>query len=229
MAMKSVYFAQANPALGERFRPRWRRHAALAMSMPRLWNLLARYCQYDPVANPPAAIGATARYDGIGMSWYADAQARSAMDDSEELIRMRADEMEVFGRFVREVAMPCEETVHSDSGHGGFKVFCILDRCPDATAEQFRAAMEHNLAITLLNDPGLDGLITRLATCVATGRAGRKNDGLLELSFDSLDDAAAVMASAGFARAMAGQAAHFSEVERCVTREVLLDDCALCN
>lgn len=223
MAMKSVYFAQANPELGERFRPRWRRHAALAMSMPRLWNLLVRYCQYDPIADPPATIGATARYDGIGMSWYADVQARAAMDGSEELVRMRADEMEVFGRLVREVGMPCEETVHADSGHGAFKVFCILDRTPGATDHDFRTALE-SIASDLLRDAEVAERITRLATCVATGKSGRTNDGLLEISFDCLDDAACVMGSATFASIMAQHGNAITEVERCVTRETLLED-----
>ena len=75
MSVKSMYFAHRNPALRERFRPRWRRHAALAMSMPALWDLIERYAQCDPVDDPPAALGVTARYDAIGISWFRSFEA----------------------------------------------------------------------------------------------------------------------------------------------------------
>src|SRR5262249_40610255 len=53
MSNKTVSFARRNPALGERFRPRWRRHAALAMSLPPVWDMVVRYAQCDPVGDPP--------------------------------------------------------------------------------------------------------------------------------------------------------------------------------
>ena len=228
MNTKSMYFAHRNPALGERFRPRWRRHAALAMSMPPLWDLIDRYAQYDPVDDPPPALGVTARYDAIGMSWFGDFEAFVALQDTDTMRRMRQDELEIFGRLVREVGFRGSETVLKDEGRGLFKIFSIIDRGEAVSQDGFPDRL-NGLAADLLAAPGLGERLTRLAVCLPIGgsTSGRRNDGLLELSFDSLEDAAAFFGSDRYAEIAAAHRPAAIEVERCATREVLLDDRAL--
>ena len=125
---KSVYFAQRNPALGERFRPRWRRHAALAMSLPEVWGMVSRYSQCDPVRDPPAALGVTARYDGIGIAWFRSLDAFSAASSTEAMEVMRRDELQTFAAPVSDTSFRCTETVLKDEGPALFKVFSVLNR-----------------------------------------------------------------------------------------------------
>ena len=229
MSVKSMYFAHRNPALRERFRPRWRRHAALAMSMPALWDLIERYAQCDPVDDPPAALGVTARYDAIGISWFRSFEAFMALQDGDTLRRMRRDELEIFGRPTREIGFRCAETVLKDEGRGLFKVFSFLGRGEAASEEGFGERLSHGLAADLLGAAAIGGRLRRLAVCLplAGPGSGRRNDGLLELSFDSLEDAAAALACADYAAIAAAHRPAAVEVERCAARELLLDDRSL--
>lgn len=229
MSTKSMYFAHRNPALAERFRPRWRRHAALAMSMPELWGLIERYAQCDPVDDPPPALGVTSRYDAIGVSWFRNYEAFLALQDSDAIRRMRQDELEIFGRFTRDIGFRCSETVLKDEGRGLFKVFSFLGRGEGASTDGFADRLTQGLAADLLDAPGLGDRLARLAVCLPLGGSGsgRRNDALLELSFDSLEDAAAFFASDGYAAAAAAHRPAAIEAERCATRELVLDDRSL--
>jgi hypothetical protein len=229
MGYKSVYFAQRNPALGERFRPRWRRHAALAMSMPAVWNMLSRYAQCDPLSDPPAALGVTARYDGIGIGWFRSGEGYEDFQKTDAMEKMRQDELATFGMLVRNFAYHCLEDVLRDDGEGQIKVFSVINRGASAGSGDFAAVLSGGLAADLLAHPELGPKLARLAVCTptdlgASDSPGRKHDALLELSFHMLDDATAFFGSEAYAQVAAARGGAFVEVERCATRELLLDD-----
>ena len=149
---KSVYFAQRNPALGERFRPRWRRHAALAMSLPEVWGIVSRYSQCDPVRDPPAALGVTARYDGIGIAWFRSLDAFGAASSTEAMEVMRRDELQTFAAPVSDTSFRCTETVLKDEGPALFKVFSVLNREDGAEVSDLDADLAAGLGAELLAD-----------------------------------------------------------------------------
>jgi hypothetical protein len=195
MTSKSVYFAQRNPTLGQRFRPRWRRHAALAMSLPPVWGMVARYAQCDPVDDPPAALGITSRYDGVGVTWFRSTGA---------------------------------ETVLKDDGQGLFKVFSLLDRRGGGSRAEFARDLVEGFAAELIGRPVLDRGLARLSVCLPDApQTGRQNDALIEYSFSTLDAATAFFGSDSYLSVTADLQDRAVEVERCATRELMLDDVAL--
>lgn len=228
MSDKSIYFAQRNPALNERFRPRWRRHAALAMSLPDIWNMVTRYTQCDPLRDPPAALGITSRYDGIGITWFSSIDSFREATRTEAMEVVRRDELETFQAPISELSFRCTETVWKDEGAAPFKIFSVMNRAPGAASPNLRGGPVDSLATDLLAHPHLGPKLARLAVCVpselslAAEGIGRLNDALLELSFHTLDEAVAFFEGDAYALITAAHQA--VEVERCGTRELLLDD-----
>jgi hypothetical protein len=226
---KSVYFAQRNPGLGERFRPRWRRHAALAMSLPEVWDPVTRYTQCDPLRDPPAALSVTARYDGIGIAWFSSIDSFRGAAKSEAMDAMRRDELETFQAPVSELSFRCTETVLKDEGPALFKIFSVMNRADEApTLANFPGRLVEGLATELLTDAWLSARLARLAVSVpnelslAAEGIGRLHDALLELSFHTLDEAVAFFDLDAYASMTAAH--QVVEIERCATRELLLDD-----
>jgi hypothetical protein len=226
MNEKFVYFAQRNPKLQGRFRPRWRRHAALAMTLPPVWDdILKRYAQYDPATNPPAELGVTGRYDGIGMVWLRGAEAYEGGQVTDAMTRMQQDEEETFSTLVHNTAFVCSETVLKP-GEGLYKVFSSLKRGDATTAEAFDAALDA-FAAALVGDPALGPKLARLSVCKRnrlSETGGRAQDGLIEASFHTLTDAAAFFGSDAYATVARKHGGQVNEIERCATREVMLDD-----
>ena len=224
---KTVYFAQRNPSLGERFRPRWRRHGALAMSLPDIWNMVTRYAHCDPVRDPPEGLGVTAHYDGIGIVWFRSIDAYRDAAQTEAMEAMRRDELLTFGAPVPEFSFRCTETVLKDDGPALFKIFSVMNRGDGAAMAELNSELVEGLGAELLANPRLSARLTRLAVCVpnelsfAAEGIGRPNDALLELSFHTLDGAVAFFDLDAYALITATH--HFVEVERCATRELLLD------
>jgi hypothetical protein len=225
---KSIYFAQRNPSLGERFRPRWRRHAALAMSLPEVWDTVTRYAQCDPVCDPPAELGVTARYDGIGIAWFHSIEAFRNAAQTEAMEAMRRDELETFAAPVSELSFRCTETVLKDEEPALYKIFSVMNRAVGAEGANPQASLVEGLAAELLADPRLGSRLARLAVSVpnelslAAEGIGRHNDALLELSFRTLDNAMAFFDLDAYTSITAAH--QMTEVERCATRELLLDD-----
>ena len=228
MSNKSVYFAQRNPALRERFRPRWRRHAALAMSLPEVWDTVTRYAQCDPVCDPPAALGITASYDGIGIAWFRSIEAFRSAAQTEAMEAMRRDELETFAAPVSELSFRCAETVLKDEGPALFKIFSVLNRADGAALANLQGGLVEGIGAELLADLRLGSRLARLAVSVpnelslAAEYVGRHNDALLELSFYTLDEAVAFFDLDLYTAIIATH--QVVEVERCATRELLLDD-----
>jgi hypothetical protein len=151
---------------------------------------------------------------------------------TEAMAMMRRDELETFARPIRQVNFICTETVFKDDRQGHFMVFSSVERGAGAPASAFAGVLTDGFAAQLLAHPALGSKIARLAVCLrselATAMgAGRQHDALVELSFHSLDDAVAVFASDAYAAIAKANDGAILEVERCVTRELLLDDVAL--
>jgi hypothetical protein len=158
---KLIYLANRNPGLSrERFVARWRKHGALAMSLP-LWRRLARYVQAS-VLHPAPIPGASTAYDAVGVLWYKDDAGRSssAADDA-DIATMAADEVHTFAALVRPGALQGDEEVLKQSGSGRTTAYLFFN--DEAKARRVAegaagSAASHRVALTLawpLTEPGL--------------------------------------------------------------------------
>jgi hypothetical protein len=128
--MKLMYLAKRKPEFPsqEAFRPRWRQHGALAMSLPS-WTRGRRYVHADalpPSQNVPAHI-----YDGVGVLWYAQGETVFSPTPSPEAIQTAAilqkDELEAFDGNVRPMAMLVDETIVRAGGLTDVTAYLFFD------------------------------------------------------------------------------------------------------
>ncbi|HEY3697483.1 EthD domain-containing protein [Phenylobacterium sp.] len=112
---KMIYVARRKPGMTpEAFVARWRRHGALAMSLP-LWRRMSRYVQASVIQPAPIA-GASADYDAVGVVWQWD-DARPAGDPAGART-LEADELETFSGPIPPLLLDVDEQVLSDDGAG---------------------------------------------------------------------------------------------------------------
>src|SRR5437016_5068498 len=68
MTTKLIYLAKRKSGFTPmQFAARWRRHGALAMSLP-MWRYMSGYAQAD-VLHPSPVPGTSEDYDGVGLLW----------------------------------------------------------------------------------------------------------------------------------------------------------------
>jgi hypothetical protein len=119
MALKLMYLAKRNPSFPsqESFRPRWRQHGALAMSLP-TWTTGRRYVHAD--ALPPSAETPPHDYDGVGIMWPDPNEGIFREPPTPESIETGAilleDEMKAFAGPVMPLAVLTEEEVLKSGG-----------------------------------------------------------------------------------------------------------------
>jgi hypothetical protein len=189
--------------------------------------MVSRYTQCDPLRDPPTELGITASYDGIGITWFSSIDSFRGASQTEAMEIMRRDEIETFDAPVSEISFRCSETVLKDEGLALLKIFSVMNRASRGSAIPQIAAAEA-LAAKLLAEIQLSAKLARLAVCVpnelslAAKGIGRPHDALLELSFHTLDKAIAFFDDDAYSSIVASH--QFVEVERCATRELLLDD-----
>jgi hypothetical protein len=95
--LKFMYFAKRKHNFTpETFIPRWRQHAALAMSLP-MWRNMALYVHADTI-RPVPLVGASSEYDGFSYAVARDEQLFKTPSSSEaaDVQRMLDDELETF-------------------------------------------------------------------------------------------------------------------------------------
>jgi hypothetical protein len=192
---KTIYMTPRNQPSVDAWRNRWRQHAALAMTRP-MWTLCLRYSQCDVITEAPFGTGE--KYDGIGMGWSTPGRAsgiNGMMSDPEGVRLMLADEQIVFGIYVGDIAVICEETVLKEAVGDGYKLFLRLYRASNDFDAQLIPFGE-----ALLADAELAPIIRRLSVGEVVADEYSQNscldfDALIELSVDNLDAARVVLES----------------------------------
>ena len=125
------------------FRPRWRAHARLGMSMPR-WANIHRYVHCDAIPKPglrrPAAPYDDVVCDGVAMVWYRDElhRLKHVADRSAGPV-LKQDELETFARPVRDFAVLTDERILLPFDGQTQKLFLKIRRNPRTGARDFRA------------------------------------------------------------------------------------------
>ena len=192
---KLIYLTKRKPSLSEEaWTPRWRQHGALGMSRPR-WRNISRYTQSDMVRNPPAELGASTAYDGIGIVWHRSPahRAQHILDRSSSDTMVR-DEYETFAEVIVNVMLIGAEDILRTPPDGGLKLAAFLTRPAGTTREAFGASVRAALAGALDGPLGeaLGVAVTLPLPPERDGRWGLDVDAVVELWF--ADEAAAVRA-----------------------------------
>ena len=115
--MKLVYLAKRKGEFPsqEAFRPRWRQHGALAMSLP-TWDRERRYVHAD--ALPPSTAAGAHDYDGVGVVWFDKPMSFTAPTPEKIATNaiLLADELKTFAGPVLPMAVMVEETMVKAGG-----------------------------------------------------------------------------------------------------------------
>ncbi|MGE4219448.1 MAG: EthD domain-containing protein [Alphaproteobacteria bacterium] len=198
---KRIYLAIRHPQwTAETFPPRWRKHGALAMSLPR-WRNILRYSHCDRVPCDNPAVGASDECDGVGLIWYrSEALRRVHVGDATGNI-MVEDEKLVFSRFINESDLFTVEHVLRDGPIAGVKVVRCLKRAPGLSRAAFVERWSRHGALLL----SADGMGTAVRRYVQNrtfpapdGKPWTQDyDGVEEIWFDSLAALEAAHEAAG--------------------------------
>ncbi len=224
---KRIYLAIRHPQwTPETFPPRWRKHGALAMSLPR-WRNILRYSHCDRVPCDNPAVGASDECDGIGLLWYRSEALRRAHVSDASGNTMVEDEKLVFARFINESDLFAVEHVLRDGPISGVKVVRCMKRAPGMTREAFFERWVRHGA-TLLSADGMAGAVQRYVQNRTFPPPGGKSwsqdyDGVEEIWFADLAALEAAHEAAG-ARLAEDRAGFVAESLTLVTDELRLHD-----
>jgi hypothetical protein len=172
----------------ETFVHRWRRHGALAMSLPSFWDPVARYMQSDLLQNLSGFPHASPAYVAVGEIHYRDIGARTQSKQSPELATVLHPDASEF--FRREVQIHAGvEDVHLFHGrYAPVKIYVFVSQAPGGSKPSFFAEWEGLQARVLAESPS--GHLLRRLVCGRALEGSVGMDGTAELSFDSVNDAA---------------------------------------
>ena len=183
---KLVYLAKRNPGLNhEQFIRRWRQHGALAMGLQR-WNSIERCAHCDALSAPPDLPQASGDYDGIGVIWFHD----SLPGTEEDMVKLRADELETFSANVNQFALEVREQVVVD-GHGRLKANYFAARSGDQSRAEFIARWMREPPDGVLPAAPASGLVRRLVqneVCDTDRDTALEFDGYAEYWFENTAD-----------------------------------------
>jgi hypothetical protein len=231
--VKVIYFAPRPEGRSlEDFRARWREHGKLGMSLP-LWEWIGRYKQLDALTPeesglPLEGIAATAedRLGGVGQIWVRSDEAMAKIWADPDVRRMEVDEEETFGRKLGTLQLPTRETVVIDRGvPAAFSFQSIIHRTAGVSREEFSDGWADSGAKFAESPEFTDHLSFYIQNRVMEG--SDEADGVVELGFPSVAEAAAFFAEPRLGEWLIPYEASFVDHARMVslvTRENLLYD-----
>jgi hypothetical protein len=189
------------------FRPRWRQHGALAMSLPS-WSLSERYVHAD--VQPSSPVGRAHEFDGVGIAWLRELLAGegTAQESTEDGAILLKDELEAFDGPVLPRAFIVSERVLRANHSADITAFLFFDKAEDAE----RAAA----LFTKLSPPLGRVVMNAVADYAPSPTPIYGYRGIVELSSSDRNDLDNVL--------VAGQRAGIKPDLEVITRECLLWD-----
>lgn len=193
MTIKRIYIAHRNPALQHHeFAPRWKQHSELAQTFPDLVHVYPRLKYCCTLAWDPGIPGASRLYDGVGMLWLRSDDLMS-IQPADPRMRpvMQADELRVFKDKMLNAMATVVEKVCKDGRGARFGLISFLRRKDGSSPESFAAALRAH-ADTVMNSTELGSAIHRYAMGSVIGTPTLECDGVVEMWFNSAEDAVGV-------------------------------------
>jgi hypothetical protein len=131
--MKLMYLAKRKNtyASSDEFRPRWRQHGALAMSLPS-WSLSKRYVHAD--VQPPSPAGRAHEFDGVGIAWLSQLMAgkNASQDSTRDGAILLKDELEAFDGPVLPRAFIVDEKVVKANDTAELTAYLFFNKAEEA-------------------------------------------------------------------------------------------------
>lgn len=188
--IKTIYAQTRREGLSrEDFVHRWRRHGALAMTLPGFWDTVVRYIQSDRLGDVSGFASASADYVGVGELHYADVAGRLASKASSELTSvLHPDAAQIFDR-AHSINIGVEEVFLFRGRYAPLKLYAFVRRNPALAQRDFFTRWDE-LQGGILRDAASGHLVRR----VVSGHSlddGADADATLEFSFDTVADAQA--------------------------------------
>lgn len=204
--MKAVYLARRHPGLTrEGFTDRWRRHGALAMSLP-MWRHTSGYAHGDVDPDPPRDRDGqlpdrwSVEHDAVGTVFMPSPEAFAAFHAHRDYPRLRNDEHGTFSGLIEECAVLTTEWAVLERPGTTVRVLGFLVPAPGLTCAAFHERWATH-AGRVMRHEGLAGLLTRYvhnrsAASDAEPPAGSFAEfaGVMELGFASVADRDAYLA-----------------------------------
>jgi hypothetical protein len=152
--LKLMYLAKRKSDFTHtQFAARWRKHGALAMSLP-LWRHMSGYVQAD-VLHPTPVPGTSEGFDGVGILWApSDDMWRNPEPEDERGVQtLLEDEHHTFGHPIPEVSLIVDEEVRRDAGEGrttAFLYFRVSDHAR-SIADNLERSLDDRVEGIVLN------------------------------------------------------------------------------
>jgi uncharacterized protein (TIGR02118 family) len=240
MDVKMIYLAERHPQFTrEQWVARWRQHGGFCRTLP-IWDHMRHYEQCvaidgsqfvnTSVSGPqPGAAG----WDGVGMIWFWSMEALGRAIDEPRRLELDAEELETFSGPVAATTLLAREVVLRDMGGVNAKIIAFIRRKPAISREQFSEYWEYRHAPLVLGCGGSSLLLRKYVlnhTLDATPEPMSAFDGVVEMGFASLEDAARLLHSPDYLADVMPDQVNFMETTDVVvltTDESLLYEDAL--
>jgi hypothetical protein len=175
--IKAIYLARRNPRLERgRFPERWRRHGALALSLP-FMDPCVGYFHNDVFADPPRDAdpytGAlwSGDYDGVGVVMFANTIDLGSLLTHPDFPILLADEHGAFNEPVEFFTTLTHERVHRLRLGTATQFFAFLRPRPGVDGETFAQRWLAHTAL-VMSSPELAGLVLRYVQCTPMSLGG---------------------------------------------------------
>jgi len=175
------------------------------MSRTVLWQALSKYSQCDSIRAWLPGERAKHTFDGVGLCWFAESAGADAgpttLPDSEGVEMLLADELKAFEKPVSQCSVLAEETVIRE-GSGPIKLFACARKVPQPQSQSPQSDFTAQLRrfAHLLNDAFDATQLYRISVCIPVDASSHAAsdihcDGILELSFGSIESATSLITS----------------------------------
>ncbi|MES2535649.1 MAG: EthD domain-containing protein [Pseudomonadota bacterium] len=189
MTVKTIYAQTRREGMSrETFVHRWRRHAALAMTQPGFWDPVVRYIQSDRLSDSSGFPVTGNAYVGVGEIHYSDIAERTRSKRSVELETILHPDASEFFRRQDQIHIGVEDIYLLRGRYAPVKIYGFVSRTPESQKETFFTEWME-LQSRIMAEARSSHLLRRLV-CGRGLEGGAGADGTVELSFDSVNDAA---------------------------------------
>lgn len=190
--IKSIYAQPRKPGLTrDQFVRLWRAHGALAMSQPGFWDPVQQYIQADPLPDASEFPGASTFFDGVGEIHFANAEARAASRASRERSEVVVPDGNRMLGHNGAINLAVAPTPILSGRSAQIKTYIFVKSNDPENRAPFLKAWDDSQHEFLKKNSHLAKAVTELVSWHSIDESSAY-DGVLEISTDTVEDAATV-------------------------------------
>jgi hypothetical protein len=190
--VKTIYLVRRNPTLSyEEFVARWRKHAALSGSFPAVLRRFEAVVQCRRVtAALDESLGLRQEFDGANLLGLTSLFDSVDVHNQDGIPVLRADELEVFGSYVKDSSMTGIEHALLDGDHSRIVLLEFYRRGVGEDLNEFMVAWTGRHARAVMAEPAFTSVRRYVHNhVVLPSPDGWDYDGVGEIWFDDVDSA----------------------------------------